>query len=326
MVLFLTVLRFEPRMGFQYPSWLAVLSVLCPSSQAYCHARATPSCSTLLPPLWCVLAANQSAVWLYPQRRFLGIREVQESIINRSRRPQGTRCAGLLESSSSSQTVHPTLVCVHEYSLPSLRLCVWSVKCPSLRGVNINPVVCVSSECKQVKIRYVLPLNLCIRSCSFKYSLKGSADAHFTQVDMILWGLNEKSITFGLKFLNGSIKKHLLYPVKISSVFSTLFFLVHVALYVSELCWLRPSLPWSDEQTIDMCRFPIRLLQILWCVRHLAITIIINEYWKIYKRITCCCRRTQSMRSKICRPFQKWRMACISRPIETAHNEASKTG
>ncbi len=139
MVLFLTVLRFEPRMGFQYPSWLAVLSVLCPSSQAYCHARATPSCSTLLPPLWCVLAANQSAVWLYPQRRFLGIRVVQESIINRSRRPQGTRCAGLLES--SSQTVHPSLVCVHEYSLPSLWLCVWSVKCPSLRGVNINPVV-----------------------------------------------------------------------------------------------------------------------------------------------------------------------------------------
>ncbi len=111
MVLFSTVQRFEPSKGFQYPSWLAVLSVLCPSSQAYCHARAAPSCSTPLPPLWCVLAANQSAVWLCLKRMFLGVRVVQESIINRSRWPQGTRCAGLLES-SSSQTAHPTLVCV----------------------------------------------------------------------------------------------------------------------------------------------------------------------------------------------------------------------
>ncbi len=29
------------------------------------------------------------------------------------------------------------------------------------------------------------------------------------------------------------------------------------------------------------------------------------------------------MRSKIRRPFQKWRMAYVSRPIETVDNEAS---
>ncbi len=37
--------------------------------------------------------------------------------------------------------------------------------------------------------------------------LKGSSDAHFTQVDMI----------------NGSVKKYLLYPVKIGFVFSKPF-------------------------------------------------------------------------------------------------------
>ncbi len=47
---------------------------------------------------------------------------------------------------------------------------------------------------------------------------------------------------------------------------------------------------------IDMYRCPIRPLQIGWCVRHFgtvnltSFTIIINEYSKIYKRITCCCR------------------------------------
>ncbi len=78
-----------------------------------------------------------------------------------------------------------------------------------------------------------------------------------------------------------------------------------------------------------MYRFPIRPLQIRWRVCHLvtvnltSFTIIINEYSKIYKCITCCCRRTQSMPSKVRRPFQKWQMAYVSQPKETVVNEAS---
>ncbi len=37
-----------------------------------------------------------------------------------------------------------------------------------------------------------------------------------------------------LQFLNGSVKKHPFYPVKISSVFSKPFFLVHVASNVND--------------------------------------------------------------------------------------------
>ncbi len=116
--------------------------------------------------------------------------------------------------------------------------------------------------------------------------------------------------------------KHLLYPVKISCFQHSV--LVHVPLNASELCWLRPSLLWSDEQTIDMCRFHIWPLQIHWRGSHLAFTIIINEYSNIYKCITCCCRRTESLCSKGRRPFQKWQMTCVLQLIETVDNEASR--
>ncbi len=35
-----------------------------------------------------------------------------------------------------------------------------------------------------------------IKIVKYYYNLKGSSDTHFPQVDMILWGLNEKSITY----------------------------------------------------------------------------------------------------------------------------------
>ncbi len=45
--------------------------------------------------------------------------------------------------------------------------------------------------------------------------LKGSSDAHFPQVDMILNGLNEKVYNIlWLKFLNGSVKQHPFYLAK----------------------------------------------------------------------------------------------------------------
>ncbi len=67
-----------------------------------------------------------------------------------------------------------------------------------------------------------------------------------------------------------------------------------------------------------------RYVSHLGTINLMSFTIIINEYSKIYKLITCCCRRTQSMRSNVRRPFQKWRMAYVSRPIETVANEASR--
>ncbi len=30
--------------------------------------------------------------------------------------------------------------------------------------------------------------------------------------------------------------------------------IVYVTLNANELCWLRPSLPWGDEQTVDFSR------------------------------------------------------------------------
>ncbi len=57
------------------------------------------------------------------------------------------------------------------------------------------------------------------------FFLKRSSDAHFPHVDMILWGLKEKSNIHCLKCINGSVKKKShFYPVEISSVFSKLFF------------------------------------------------------------------------------------------------------
>ncbi len=67
----------------------------------------------------------------------------------------------------------------------------------------------------------------------------------------------------------------------------------------------------------------------IWCVRHFGtvnltpFSIIMNEYSKIYKHITSCCRCTHSRRSKVCWPFQKWQMACVMQPIETVANETS---
>ncbi len=125
------------------------------------------------------------------------------------------------------------------------------------------------------------------------------------QIYNILW----------LKFLNGSVKKTF-FTLPKSPLFS--------ARCSSPCCFkcywallTQPSLPWSDEQTIDTCRFPIRPLQIRWRVSHLAFTIVINEYLKIYKHITCCCERTQSM-------HPQWRMANVSRSIETVDNEESR--
>ncbi len=62
-----------------------------------------------------------------------------------------------------------------------------------------------------------------------------------------------------LKFLSGSVKNT--FFTRQNQLCFQQADLVHVALNASELCWLRPSLPWSDEQTIDMCRFPIQPLQ-----------------------------------------------------------------
>ncbi len=107
-----------------------------------------------------------------------------------------------------------------------------------------------------------------------------------------LWffGVLTKNILW-LKFLNGSVKKTTSLPCQNQLCFQHAV-LVHAALNANELCWPHPSLPWSDEQNIDMCRFPIQPLQIRWRISHLAFTIIINEYSKIYKRITCCCTQT----------------------------------
>ncbi len=53
-----------------------------------------------------------------------------------------------------------------------------------------------------------------------------------------------------LKFLNGSVKNTFFTLTK-SALFSASRFLVHVALNANELCSPRPSLPWSDEQTLN---------------------------------------------------------------------------
>ncbi len=93
--------------------------------------------------------------------------------------------------------------------------------------------------------------------------------------------------------------------------------------HVMEMLRPLPYLETHSVSTIDTYRYPIRPLQIRWRICHLgtvnltSFTIIINEYSKIYKRITCSCRCTQSTCSKVRRPFQKWRMAYISWPIET---------
>ncbi len=91
---------------------------------------------------------------------------------------------------------------------------------------------------------------------------------------------------------------------------------------------------WKKLRCIDV-RMPsstIRIpssLNLCWRVRHLgtvnltSFTIIINEYSKIYKRITYCFRRRQSTHSKVRRPFQKWWMAYVLLPIETVANEES---
>ncbi len=60
---------------------------------------------------------------------------------------------------------------------------------------------------------------------------------------------------------------------------------------------------WVAVVPIEVYRCLIRTLHIHCCVRHfgtvnlMSFTIIIIEYSKIYKLITCCCRRTQSTRS-----------------------------
>ncbi len=66
------------------------------------------------------------------------------------------------------------------------------------------------------------------------------------------------SLILWLKFLNGTVKQHLFNPVKIRSVFSKRFFLVHVALNANELCWPRPSL--SVEWRADFKLQPRNLL------------------------------------------------------------------
>ncbi len=52
-------------------------------------------------------------------------------------------------------------------------------------------------------------------------TLKVSSDAHFPQVDMILQGLNEKSIIyFGLKSLKGSVNNYPVLTLSKSALFS----------------------------------------------------------------------------------------------------------
>ncbi len=66
----------------------------------------------------------------------------------------------------------------------------------------------------------------------------------------------------------------------------------------------------------------------VWCVRHfgtvnlMSFSIIINEYSKIYKHITSCCRCTHSRRSRFA-DHSKWQMACVMQPLETVANETS---
>ncbi len=68
------------------------------------------------------------------------------------------------------------------------------------------------------------------------FILKGSSDAHFPQVGMIIEGLNEKSINiFWLIFINGSVKNNP-FTLSKSALFSASCFLVHVALNNKELC------------------------------------------------------------------------------------------
>ncbi len=55
-----------------------------------------------------------------------------------------------------------------------------------------------------------------------------------------------------LKFLNGSVKTPFL-PCQYQLCFQQAF-LNLVALNANELCWPRPSLLWSDEQTVNFSR------------------------------------------------------------------------
>lgn len=132
MMMFSFCWDFEPSKGFQFTLWLAVLSLLCLGSQAYCHARTAQSCSTPLPPLWCVLAANQLCL----QRMFFGC----SGGAGACHKPKSTASGNLVcrfVGSSRCQTAHPAHFC------EAMWLCVWSVKCPSWQGVTVIPVDCL---------------------------------------------------------------------------------------------------------------------------------------------------------------------------------------
>ncbi len=53
-----------------------------------------------------------------------------------------------------------------------------------------------SNRCSSVSLKYAKVYKSAIYQTPLIKHLKGSSDAHFPQVDMILYGLNEKSITY----------------------------------------------------------------------------------------------------------------------------------
>ncbi len=82
-----------------------------------------------------------------------------------------------------------------------------------------------------------------------------------------------------------------------------------VSLNTIELCWPCPSLPWieSDEQSIDMCRFPYSTTPNM--LTRQPSRIHHNNKW-IFKDIQAY-NLLLLMHSKIRRPFQKWQMYYI---------------
>ncbi len=55
--------------------------------------------------------------------------------------------------------------------------------------------MCVLLYCMTEEFKMYLKVELLIWHYKAHLFLKGSSDAHFPQVDMIIYGLNEKSIT-----------------------------------------------------------------------------------------------------------------------------------
>lgn len=155
MVLFSTVLKCEPKKGFQYPSWLS-----CP-----CFVRVVRRTVTQGPlrpaPLRCLhCGVSKLLISRLSGCAYKGCFGCPGGAgKHHKQKPPASgnpvcRFVGKQPLPDSSPNTHACVCMISVRSSRSLgNVCMWSVNCPSLQGVNVNPVNYVSSDCKQVEIR-----------------------------------------------------------------------------------------------------------------------------------------------------------------------------